>query len=180
MAWDTELIVVTRILINDVSTPQSHADAYLQQVLVAAGLMTSVDVELPNDYVFSVENSTITPDPVTSDDTIFRALVPLKAACIIQTGDLQYAVGQGIKVRDGDSMIDTSVKFRGYRDILEMGPCATYEQLKWQVQAASATGGVGGVVLSPYRGPDIIGEDSLSWFFDDFASVLDQGCRRCR
>jgi len=181
MAWDTELVLMVRILINDMATPQSNTDAYIQQVLVAAGVLVDVDIELAEDYTFDVTNSTISPDPVTEGDSIAKALLPLKAACILQTGNFAQAIGQGIRVRDGDSMIDTSVSFRGYRDILEMGPCASYEKLRWQIQATGASGAQAvGVVLSPYRAPDVVGQDSVSWFFDDFATALGDACRRCR
>jgi len=132
-----------------------------------------VDAEIPFAYTYTYDISalTISPDPVSgSSDPIFQALVPLKAACILTQGDFRAALGQGIKVRDGDSAIDTSVSFRGYRDILELGPCKTYELLKWRLLATGAVdGGVGSAVLGPYRTPTGSSLDTISWFYDQFA-----------
>ena len=181
-AWEDELTLMVRILANDTSAIPRNTDAYIQQVIVTAGILVDADIDFIVNYTFDVTDTFISPDPIAMLDQTFRALVPLKAACIIQTGDFQDAIGQGIKVRDGDSAIDTSVKFRGFKDILTLGVCKSYELLKWQIQATgSTTGKIGGVALSPYRGPDVIGLDTISWFFDRFALNLDPlGNRRTR
>lgn len=177
MAWDTNLVIMTRVLINDLSAPQKNTDSYLQQVLVTAGILADSEIEFPNDYVYDVSGITIVPDPITEQDIIFQALVPLKAACIMIQGDFRLALGQGIKVRDGDSAIDTSVSFRGYKDILQFGPCAVYEQLKWDIQSGKSDGQsaavIGSAVMSPFREPDVLNNiTTVSLFFDSFASTL--------
>lgn len=171
MAWDTDLVLMVRVLVSDIDAPQTYTDEYIERVLITAGIM--VDAEIPFDYTYSYDISalTISPDPVTNEDSIFMALVPLKAACILTQGAFQQALGQGIKVRDGDSAIDTSVSFRGYRDILELGPCKAYEKLKWSLLASGETsgGGVGKVVFGPYRTPDGSALSTISWYYDQFA-----------
>jgi len=156
MTWDINLVLMLRVLINDFNAPQKNADEYLKRVLVAAGIYVSSEVELPNDYIYDIDAVTITPDPLLVGDALSEALLPLKAACIINVGDFQKAVGQGIKVRDGDSAIDTSVSFRGFKEILESGPCAAYDKLVWDIQLlnAAGVGGTLGAVMSPFRGPD--------------------------
>ena len=166
MAWETDLVLTLRVLIGDLNAPQKNTDAYLQRVIVAAGIFVNNEIDLSNDYVFDIANVTITPDPVEIGDTVAQALFPLKAACIMNQSQFQVALGQGIKVRDGDSAIDTSVGFRGYRDILQYGPCASYEKLKWQIQAASSAENVGGAVLGAYRGPNDSPIETVSWFYD--------------
>jgi len=173
MAWTIDLTLMVRVLISDMDSPQTYTDEYLKRVLITAGII--VDTEIPFDYDYSYDISalTISPDPVTSDDSTFMALVPLKAACILTQGEFKQALGQGIKVRDGDSAIDTSVSFRGYRDILEMGPCAAYEKLKWSLLASS---GIGKAVLGPHRIPNGSALDTISWYYNQFA-VSDIGRR---
>lgn len=178
MAWETDYVLMLRVLINDLNTPQKNTDSYLQQVLVCAGIYVQNDIDLTYDYVFDVGASTISPDPLTSQDYILQALLPLKAACILNQGSFQTAIGQGIRVRDGDSMIDTSVSFRGYRDILELGPCASYDKLKFQIQAASVE--AAGFVLSPYREPDVQGYDTIAWYYDEVARAISTGARERR
>ena len=133
MAWTTDLVLMERVLISDLNSPQVYTDEYLQRVLVTAGFLVDAEVTFAYDYAYDINLLTIVPDPVISEDSDFVALVPLKAACILIQGAFKQALGQGIKVRDGDSAIDTSVSFRGYRDILELGPCAAYEKLKWSL-----------------------------------------------
>ncbi len=139
MAWDTDLVLMVRVLAGDLSLPQTNNDAYMKQVIVASAKIVDQDIDFSVTYTINVAAVTISPDPIANGDTTFQALVPLKAACILTLGDYKKALGDGIKVRDGDSMIDTSVGFRGYRDIIEVGPCAMYEKLKWTIQASAAS-----------------------------------------
>lgn len=176
MTWDINFVLMLRVLLNDFNPPQKNTDLYLQRVLVTAGIFVNSQIELPRTYVYDIDAVTITPDPLVSKDAISEALMPLKAACIINEGDFQKAVGQGIKVRDGDSAIDTSVGFRGFKDILELGSCAAYDRLLWDIQRVSADG-VGAslnAVLGAFRDPNSIRPDldTISFYFDNFASVL--------
>jgi hypothetical protein len=166
MAWTDDLVVMTRVLINDLGEPQKYADSYLQRVIVCAGVLVRKDIELPHSYTFDVAVAEITPDPVLIQDETTMALLPLKTACIINQGAYITAVGQGIRVRDGDSAIDTSVGFGGYKDIINLGPCAAYAKLRWQLQTAA---NVGGAVVGPYRAPGEYTPDSIAWFYDDLA-----------
>lgn len=176
MTWDVDLVLVLRVIINDFNTPQKNTDSYLQRVLVTAGILMKQEIQLSFDYTFDISNVTISPDPIEEDDSVLQALLPLKAACVINQGEFRTAIGQGIKVKDGDSSIDTSVSFRGYRDILELGPCAAYDKLRWQIQAANAP--AIGAVLSPFRGPNEIRPtlESISFYYDTIAGVV-TSCR---
>jgi hypothetical protein len=158
---------MVRVLVSDIDTPQKYTDAYIQQVLVTAGIITDADFAFDYTYVYSISDLTITPDPVINNDFEFMSLVPLKAACLLTTGEFKQALGQGIKVRDGDSAIDTSVSFRGYSDILELGACKSYENLKWTLSASS---GVGKAVLGPHRIPGGLALNTVSWYYDQFAT----------
>ena len=172
MAWTTDLVWMVRVLVSDISSPQKYTDEYIQRVLVTAGIMVDAEFPFNYDYTYDISAITITPDPVTSGDLYFMALIPLKAACVITVGEFKQALGQGIKVRDGDSAIDTSVSFRGYKDILELGHCAAYERLRWSLLASGAAvnGGVGKSVLGPYRSPGGSSLSSISWYYDQFAT----------
>lgn len=177
MTWKDNLVLTVRVLIGDINAPQKNTDEELQRIIIAAGLLTQIEIDLPNDYVFDISAIEITPDPVVKKDLISQAILPLKAACLINQSNFQGAIGQGIKVRDGDSQIDTSVSFRGYRDILELGPCAAYEKLKWQLQA-SGSSLAGGAILSPFRGENDSAIKTISFFYDSFASSVHNNHRR--
>lgn len=177
MGWDSDLVIMTRVLVNDLAVPQKYGDEELQKVLVCAAILVGKEIGFPNQYNLDIVTPAITPDPLTLQDSLFIALVPLKAACILNQGAYMTAIGQGIKVRDGDSAIDTSVGFAGWRDILKLGPCASYQKLSWQVQTA---GVVGDAVLGAYRGATDNYLDTISFFYDDFAQALAPLPRRWR
>ena len=169
MVWNIDLVLMTRVLINDINTPQTYVDEYIQRVLITAGIMVDAEIPLSLDYSYNISALTISPDPVVSGDSVFIALVPLKSACILLQGEFKQALSQGIKVRDGDSAIDTSVSFRGYRDILELGPCAAFEKLKWSLLASGKASVVGKAVLGPYRTPGGNALSTISWYYDQVA-----------
>jgi len=177
MTWDVDLVLMTRLLIDDLNSPQKYTDQYIKQILVTAGILVKNEVELSIDYVFDISNITISPDPIINKDSISQALLSLKSACILTQGEFRKALGQGIKVRDGDSQIDTSVSFKGYTDILKIGPCASYNKLKKQINAGS--GNIVSAVLTPFRSPTEAGTNRLRWFFDQF-TLLGDGSRSVR
>ncbi len=172
MSWNIDLVLMVRVLVSDLVVPQTYTDEYIQRVLITAGIQVDAEFPFNHTYVYDISALTIVPDPVVSVDSPFMALIPLKAACILTQGEFKQALGQGIKVRDGDSAIDTSVSFRGYRDILELGPCAAYEKLKWSLLASgeAAGGGVGKAVLGPHRKPGGSALSTISWYYDQFTT----------
>lgn len=178
MIWNIDLVLMTRVLVGDINSPQTYTDEYIRRVLITAGIIVDSEITLGLDYVYDMSALTIIPDPVANNDSIFMALVPLKSACILTQGEFKQALGQGIKVRDGDSAIDTSVSFRGYRDILELGTCAAYEKLKWSLIASGGAGIVGKAVLGPHRTPGGSALSTISWYYDQF--VFSNNGRRDR
>ena len=166
--WTTELVYILRVLIDDFATPQKNSDTYLQRVLVAAGVFVDQDIALAQDYVFDVGNVTITPDPCLVGDDIAKALLPLRAACILNVGKYTTAISQGIRVQDGDSQVDTSVGFRGFFDIIKMGACATYASMLFAAQS-DGVATVGNAVMGPVRLEGECQGRSISWFWGAFA-----------
>ena len=121
MAWEIELVAITRVLINDLDATQVFTDARLQQTVSTAALMVAQEIDLGQAYTITGSPSgTIDPDPTLADtrDDIATILFPLKAACIIDQNRLQGSTSNAIRIRDGDSEIDLSVGFRGFRTIL--------------------------------------------------------------
>ena len=149
MAWQDEMIITTRVLINDLDTPYAFSDARIEQILVVASKYVQFDVNLDYPYVIDVVNKTITPDPTTNNDTIFTSLICLKASCIIDESNLRTrAALEGIKTTLGPANLSFGGSLAGWQAILDRGPCAVYDELTshWDVKNATAWS----AILSPF------------------------------
>jgi hypothetical protein len=165
MAWQPILTLMVRNLIGDTGDTQNYTDSRIQEALLVSGLITTQDYAFPTSYTFDFDSTNISPDPTStsSSDPVAMALFTLKAACMLNLNTYQNAVKTGIRVRDGDSEIDTTSGFKGYRDILELGPCGAYNKLlqdlryKRSMKAGKAIG-------SPFT-------HSKFWLTDNFNTI---------
>lgn len=149
--WQTELTIIVRNLINDLSATPTYSDARLQQLIATGARFVEFDVVLDNVYEVDVTNSAITPDPVAINDSIFISLVCLKAACLVDQSTLRTkAAMEGIRASLGPANLTVGGSLAGYKILLDQGPCALYSQLTehWDVQNASAIQ----AILSPFVG----------------------------
>ena len=99
----------------------------------------------------NIAEPAISPDPTDNNDDIFISLTCLKAACIIDQSSLRTkAALEGIRAALGPASLSVGGSLAGLKMILEMGPCASYEELTshWDVKEATAVR----AVLSPFVG----------------------------
>lgn len=151
MSWQTELITITRTLINDLDEPYDYSDSRIQQVLAVAAKYVQFDVNLEHYYTIDVVNSNITPDPTEDNDETFISIVCLKAACIIDQGTFRTkAALEGIRAALGPSSISVAGSLSGWQSIIDHGACGLYDELTshWDVKNASAVR----AILSPFVG----------------------------
>jgi hypothetical protein len=151
MAWNTEIPIIVRVLINDMSDSQTYSDERLQQVIAVSAKYVQFDVVLDRSYQVDVINPAISPDPTDLNDEIFISLVSLKAACIIDQSALRTrAAAEGIKAALGPAMLSVNGSLDGFIAILDKGPCAAYEELTshWDVSQATAVR----AILGPFVG----------------------------
>jgi hypothetical protein len=149
--WQTELTTIVRNLINDVSESPTYSDARIQQLIATAAKFVEFDVVLDTVYDVNVTTSTITPDPIVNNDTIFVSLTCLKAACLVDQSTLRTkAAMEGIRASLGPANLSVGGSLEGYKMLLEKGPCALYAELTehWDVQNATAIH----AILSPFVG----------------------------
>lgn len=151
MAWDTTLVLITRNLINDKSSAQAYSDERIMESILIGGLYATSDYPFSTDYTFDFDQIQLSPDPTVAAtlDKIAMALFPLKAACILNTNSYQGSVGTAIKIRDGDSSVDTTGSFAGYDSILKNGPCGSYATLVKQLYMRGSAGATGRAVTTP-------------------------------
>jgi len=151
MNWKTEIPIIVRTLINDLSDTPTYSDERIIQVVSVAAKYVQFDVVLDNKYTVNVVNPSITPDPTSNNDSIFISLVSLKTACIIDQSVLRTkAAMEGIRAALGPASLSVGGSLAGIKLILEQGPCAAYEELTshWDVKEATAIR----AVLSPFVG----------------------------
>ena len=152
MAWQTECVRILRHLINDLDDDApTFSSSRLQETILVAATMVLREASFSQTYAVDVDALSMTPDPTlsTNRDDSFIALVCLKAGCIIDRARLRSNVGQGIKIRDGDSEVDTTASFKGHEILLKEGNCAEYNRLKFEYLAGNSVAGQ--AILGPYR-----------------------------
>lgn len=155
MAWTIEIPLITRVWINDLDANPTYSDARIKQVVVVAALNVNREVSFTEDYDIDVVNETISPDPTldASLDNDFTALVALKAACILDQSTYRTkAVNEGIKAGLASATLDTKGNLKGYLDLLNVGPCAMYAQLRQEFEIGNPN--MVEAVLSPFVGND--------------------------
>lgn len=151
MAWQQELTIIVRNLINDLSETPTYSDARIEQLLAVSAKYVQFDVVLEHQYEVNVANSTITPDPTIDNDSIFISLVCLKAACLVDQSTLRTKASmEGIRASLGSASLSVGGNLTGYQMILDHGPCALYDELTshWDVSNASAIH----AIFSPFVG----------------------------
>jgi len=151
MAWQTDIISLVRVVINDLGDPPQYSDERLIQTIIVAARYLQFDVNLERKYNIDLINQTITPDPTDDNDDVFLCMTGLKTACIIDQSTFRSkAALEGIRAALGPAQLSTAGHLAGFKEILEHGPCNLYANLTehWDVQNATAVA----AVLSPFVG----------------------------
>jgi hypothetical protein len=131
MAWQTEMTIIVRTLINDLEATPTYSDARIQQVIAVASTYVQQEASLSTSYTIDVSTPALSPDPTTPNrNEIFIALTCLKAACIIDQSTYRTkAVTDGIRASLGSASLQVAGNLAGFKAILDIGPCAMYQQL---------------------------------------------------
>ena len=169
MAWQTTLVTMVRHLVNDLGGSNEFDESRIRESIVVAGIIVSQEYSFDHDYTFDLDSVDISPDPVSKNDNAAVALISLRSACMLDTNKYQSAVKNGVRIREGDSQIDTTGSFQGYRDILQSGPCGSYKKLLSDLSHKKSMS-LGGAVMTPITHIDLSysnhGADGLRYFFD--------------
>ena len=152
MAWETDLVTMLRNVIFDVdSTDYTYSDARLKEMLVVSAQLVNAEIKLDNDYTISISTTGISPDPTTVADTDAQNFFVLKAACLADQSTLRTkALSAGNSVKLGPASISSGPSVNGYKLLIEVGPCQTYEKMKWEYELGDAR--AIRAVLSPFTG----------------------------
>lgn len=144
--WTDIFPIVIRQLINDTASPYRYSDSRLEDLTIVSAVFVIRDVEFSTSYTIDINNSTITPDP--SSDNDFIALVSLRVACMILSGEFTTASDKGIIVKDGPSMIDMSKMIDAKKQLAETA-CKNYD--KARTNYVYGDGSFGRAIVTPFR-----------------------------
>ncbi len=110
MAWQNDMVIVLRALINDLDG-SDYTSEKLEQILVVSAHLIRNEIDFINLYTVDVEAISITPDPLDSQDYGFINLTCLKAACLILAAEVKIAAAQSFRVQDAGAVVDVKGVF---------------------------------------------------------------------
>lgn len=153
--WQNLYITVLRILIDDNSEDPKFKDSRLEDVLVVAASQVSEEARI-STYTIDITPPEITPTPIADD--AFRNLVTLKAACIIDRGNLRHAaLVNGLEAKCGPAMMKVNNRVSGFATLIDKGYCAAYDEAIRQYIFGNVSFAKG--ILSPFINSDFFPED---------------------
>lgn len=156
MAWDSDALSILRVLLDDLDeTAPRYSDDRLITLTVVAAYQLQNELTFDTTYTVSLSAESISPDP--GSDEPFMNLVTMKAACIVNRGELLVAANRAIAVKDGTSSVDLRGVSEQKIKVLERGWCAAFNDAKLDYLKIRA--GVplldgttaGAAIISPFR-----------------------------
>ena len=148
MAWQDTMIIMLRVVIDDMGSNPTYSDSRLEEVIVVAANLTKQDVDFDSDYTIGVTDLSISPDPTTSPDNAFINLVTLKSACLLANSEYKTCTNNAISVRDGSAAIDkrgvAAAKKEG-RDSI----CKDYNHAEREYKLGNSNAGAS--IIGPYN-----------------------------
>ena len=153
MAWQDEMVPILRHLIDDTAETKTYTDSMLENIIVVAAQLSTVEISFDNDYMIDVTQMSISPDPTAGTrDNAFIALISLKAACLTLKAEAKASAGESIRVTDGPSTIDTTsrstMRIERSKDM-----CEQYAKAKQQHLAGNAR--FVAAILGPYTNDSV-------------------------
>jgi hypothetical protein len=148
MAWLDDAIIIVRNLINDTQSPQTYDDNRLQELIMTSAFLVVTDItSLETSYTVNMSNLSVSPDP--SNDSFFMSFVCLKSACLVDQSNLRTkALVAGIVAKCGPAVLDTMKHMDGFKELITIGPCATYQSMKYDYMFGG--GRICEGILSPF------------------------------
>lgn len=151
MPWRDETIPMLRVIINDMSFSPAYSDERLEQILIVAAKLIDQEFDFDTDYTISIEDPSISPDPIDEDDRVFVNMMVLKAACLADQSTYRTKANvEGIKAALGPASLTVAGNLAGFKTLLEKGPCASYTEMKDSLIWGNIN--IVRAVLSPFAG----------------------------
>lgn len=140
MAWQDSMIPIVRAFINDFDSPVTYTDGQLEEFIVIAAFLVNNEIDFATTYTITINEVSISPDPVTNNDPDFQGLVALQAACIILKAEVKKYGLQNVRVTDAGSTLDLSGVYQATKDTQKL-LCEEYARAKLQYKAGDLGSG---------------------------------------
>lgn len=158
MAWDTELTLYLRYIINDIEE-DVWTDVQLQTFLGIAAIIVGSDLSqwgVPS-FSYNPVTNILTPDPTDDEySDIIGMLIVVRAACLIATSEMKRAAAQsGFIVVDDKSKIETKGLLESAKTAADKY-CSDYTTSVQDFQKSNAFSGAkhARAILTPYASID--------------------------
>lgn len=107
MSWQTQMTMMVRYMINDMTAPYTYADARIQTSICIAAQLLASEIKFDKTYTIVVDPASITPDPYdTPQDDGFINIVSLGASVLVYENEAKLASKTGVSITDGPSTIN--------------------------------------------------------------------------
>ena len=103
MPWKIDLVLMLRSIIGDLDKAK-FTDERIKQILVVGAYNVLNDADFSQTYTVDVASKSISPDPITENDTDFVTLTVYKSACILLGSEVKTESANAISIKDGPSM----------------------------------------------------------------------------
>lgn len=151
MAWQSESIVVLRIMIDDWGSPPTFTDARLEQLFLVAAQLVNSEMNFSTTYTVDLDECSLSPDPTTgTKDNNFFNLTCLKAACILDQAQARTAAGRAVQISSFKSSIRLTDVASHRLALLKEGYCKLYAETKLQYELDRASV-AGAAIMTPFR-----------------------------
>jgi len=110
-----EILIILRVLINDV-LGNLYSDSDLNRIIVVAAGLVKQEISVNTVYTLDYNSFLISPEPI---DEVFMNFTALKAAIILLRGELKDISTNSFKITDGPSTIDTTSRYSSSRGVLD-------------------------------------------------------------
>ena len=110
-----EILIILRVLINDV-LGNLYSDSDLNRIIVVAAGLVKQEISVNTVYTLDYNSFLISPEPI---DEVFMNFTALKAAIILLRGELKNISTNSFKITDGPSTIDTTSRYSSSRGVLD-------------------------------------------------------------
>ena len=118
MAWQDEMVQITRFLINDIDK-SSYSDSRLEDTILISSQFLLTEIPFDNNYIIDITKVTLSPDPTTISpkDSAFIALACFRTSWFIAHLETLSAAKNCIRVTDGPSSLDATTIYAAKKQI---------------------------------------------------------------